>query len=334
MLTPAPANLPERVAHFTGRWAELRMLTAAQRSARDSPLLVVHGMAGVGKTALANTLAYELSDQYPDGQLWVKHGGQDPCDPLAAQAATLRRLLGVLIGGETSLPRPLEELRLLWHRHTSDRRLLVVLDDVADAEQLLALRPAGRECLTVATSRRRLLLLSRPPVCSLSLECLEPPDSRTLLARLVGGHNLASVAAIDSIRESCGDLPLAICAAVARLRSRPTWTLEHLAKRLADPALRLYDLQTDQGGLADYLDSSRLRLPTEHQQLLRLLAQAVVSTVDADFVAALAGLPRRATERLLEELVDEHLLAQPRPGHYELHPLMRVCCGSQVSEFA
>jgi len=327
VLTSAPGNLPGPVAHFTGRSAELKTLAAAQRSARGSPLLVIDGMAGVGKTALATSLAHELSDQYPDGQLWVAVNGHDSGSPLADLTASLRHLLAVLTGGKASLPQTLEDLVLLWQRHTADRRLLTVLDDVGAAEQLLALRPAGRTCLTIATSRRRLRLVSQPPAYSLSLGCLEPEDSKRLLSRLIGGDRSAdSAAALDTIRKNCGDLPLAICAAAARLRSRPTWTPEYLAERLSNPALRLHELQTDQGDLASYFGASQLRLRPEQQRMLRLLAQAPVRRVNAEFGAELSGLPLLTTDLILEELVDEHLVLQPQPGAYELHPLMQSYC--------
>jgi DNA-binding SARP family transcriptional activator len=112
VLTAAPGNLPDPVTHFTGRSAELETLAAAQRSARDSPLLVIDGMAGVGKTALAISLAHELGDQYPDGQLWVDlNSHASGSSPLADQATALRRLLAVLTAGKAILPRHLDVAR-------------------------------------------------------------------------------------------------------------------------------------------------------------------------------------------------------------------------------
>ncbi|MGW3955711.1 hypothetical protein ACWEKM_33450 [Streptomyces sp. NPDC004752] len=94
---PAPVTalrtLPRDVAEFTGRQAEVEQLLAAAQPAQVVAIHTVDGMPGVGKTALVVHAARQLTDRFPDGQLFVRlHAhtpGQNPADPADALAALL-----------------------------------------------------------------------------------------------------------------------------------------------------------------------------------------------------------------------------------------------------
>ncbi|UQA94903.1 AfsR/SARP family transcriptional regulator [Streptomyces halobius] len=323
----APDSLPSEIGHFVGRAAEIEVLLADGTRPGPQRVVSVDGMGGAGKTALAVHVAHRLADRYPDGRLFLDLRGRT-CDraPLGHRAA-LRRLL--LLSGlpEAELPVPVEALVQLWRSRTVGRRMLVVLDNAADAEQIGPLLPAGDGCLTLVTSRRRLTMTTLSPTRVLSLEPLPRKEGYELFCRLLGNrHPKPLPDAVNGILEHCGDLPLAVSAAAARLRRRPSWPVWHLAERLADRQMRLAELQTEHGGLIACFDASYRHLSAGQQRLLRLLGAAEGDRTDVGSASVLAGLPPFVAEQMLEELVDEHLLMQPEPGRYRMHPLMKTYC--------
>lgn len=327
---PAPAGgvglLPSAV-ELVGRESEVATLVADAAVPRPQRLLVVDGMPGVGTTALVVRVAHDLASGYPDGQLFLDLRGYDHRLPPSEPAEALRALLVLSGDREPGTTADVEELTQAWRRRTAAARMLVVLDDVADADHLHRLLPAGAGCLTLLTSRRRLALTEPCPTRVLSLDPLPRARSRDLLHRLLGDRrDGADRAALDAIAHHCGDLPLALSAAAARLRRRPSWPLHHLAERLADPALRLTELQTEHGGMLAAYDASVRHLNPALRSLLGLLGGAPQSPLDVAAVAVLAQLTAPAAEQALQDLVDEHLLLHPRPGLYELHPLVRLYC--------
>lgn len=322
-----PDSLPPDIAHFVGRATEVR--TLLREAARSGPrgILAIDGMPGAGKTALAVHVAHRTADRYPDGRYFLDlHGHSATRDPLDHRAA-LRRLLLLSGLAETSLPRRAEELAALWRVRSAGLRVLLVLDNAADAEQVRPLLPAGDGCLTLVTSRRRLTMTTWSATRVLSLDTLSRTDGYELFCRLLGKrHPRPEPAAVDGILALCGDLPLAVSAAAARLRRRPSWPLTHLIGRLSHPQLRLSDLQTERGGVAACFDASYRHLNAGQQRLLRILGAAEGDSTDAATASVLAGLPVFVAERMVEDLVDEHLLLQPEPGHYRMHPLVKTYC--------
>ncbi|MFF8833763.1 BTAD domain-containing putative transcriptional regulator [Streptomyces sp. NPDC015131] len=325
----APDCLPPDIAHFVGRAAEIRglLLEAARPGARR--VLAIDGMPGVGKTALAVHVAHRAAERFPDGRYFLDLRGHSATrDPLDRHAA-LRHLLLLSGAAPDSLPRRGEELAALWRARSTGLRALIVLDNAADAEQVRPLLPAGDGCLTLVTSRRRLTMTTWSATRVLSLDPLPRAEGYELFCLLLGKrHPRPEPAAVDGVLALCGDLPLAVSAAAARLRRRPSWPLAHLIARLAHPRQRLADLQTEQGGVAACFDASYRHLNTGRQRLLRILGAAGGDTTDVPTASALAGLPAFVAERMLEDLVDEHLLLQPEPGRYRMHPLVKAYCGA------
>ncbi|WP_370743313.1 BTAD domain-containing putative transcriptional regulator [Streptomyces sp. LUP47B] len=147
-----PVQLPPEPQQFTGRHAELDSL----RTAVDCSTVLFTGMPGIGKTTLAVRWAHEVADRYPDGQLHVNLRGFDPLDDPLTPAAALRFLLPVLGVPGHRLPSGPDALTGLYRTVLSGRRMLLLLDDAFDTEQVRALLPASPDCLTLITSRRGL----------------------------------------------------------------------------------------------------------------------------------------------------------------------------------
>jgi tetratricopeptide (TPR) repeat protein len=317
---PPIRHLPTRVADFTGRSAERRWLDDLVTA--DGRTGAINGMAGVGKTALAIDAAYRFADRYPDAQLWLDlHGhtpGQVPLDPAAALDTLLRRL-GV---PAERIPADPDERAALWRAELAGRRCVVVLDNAASAAQVRPLLADAPGTLVLVTSRCRLVALEGAR--SLSLEVLRPAEAADLLVQVAGGHRVAGDrAALAEAVRLCGYLPLAIRVAGARLQHRPTWLVTHLVTRLNDERRRLAELTAEDLSVATSFALSYQQISDDQRRAFRLLGLFPGADLDAHAAAALIGVELPAAERVLEGLVDTHLLEQPEPGRYRFHDLLR-----------
>jgi hypothetical protein len=187
------------------------------------------------------------------------------------------------------------------------------------------LLPGAPGCLVLVTSRSRLAGLDNTR--RLSLDTLTVPDAVTLFVQIASeDENLRDQPAdlVAELVELCGRLPLAIRIASARLRSHPSWTLSHLVERLRDPRHRLDELAAGHRSVTAALDRSYQRLSPEQQHAYLLLGLHPGPDIDEYATAALLdSTPVRAT-RILDQLLDAHLLLEPAAGRYRLPDLTRA----------
>jgi len=316
--TAVPRELPRALAAFAGRGQDMDALLAAVES--GAPVVAVHGMAGVGKTSLAVRAAHTLAERYPDGQLFVDlHGFTQSVGPRPDLKSVLTRLLRSLgVSGGTPAE-DIDELTARYRTALADRRVLVVLDNAATAEQVEALLPGTPASLIMATSRRDLSVLSGAHSVP-----LEPPPLREAVAMIVAADGRLTAEEAAEIAERCGRLPLAMGLMVARLRSRPLWRVEDLLKRLIDENRLFDELGVGHDGVTSALRASYLALDGDLQRLLRRLGLVPGDDVDAHAAAALCDVGAERASMLLEALVDVHLAETRSPGRYRLHDLVRL----------
>ncbi|WP_431880308.1 ATP-binding protein, partial [Micromonospora marina] len=315
--------LPRSTADFVGRQEVLdRLLRGIRRRSEQAAVIqVIDGMAGCGKTTVAVRLAEMLRAQHPDGQLFVDLRGHGETAALEPQAVllTLLRQLGVPPG---RVPTDFEDRADLWRRELAQRRTVLVLDNAASVEQVLPLLPEGVGTVVLITTRSRLLAteLGVPE----SLEVLTPAEAVALLASTAGADRVrAEAEAADEVVRRCGCLPLAIRLAGARLAHRPSWLVADLAARLADERGRLGQIAVGDQTLADAFSTSYEPLDERRRQVFRLLALHPGDDLSPPMAAALVDLPLPETERVLDDLVDRHLLEEKATGRYRLHDLVR-----------
>ncbi|MBL3671000.1 winged helix-turn-helix domain-containing protein [Streptomyces sp. M2CJ-2] len=324
----APCTIPYDLADFTGRRAELDAmlgpLSCASSSADGSCRIVaIDGMGGAGKTSLAIRAARTVADIHPDGQLHVDLRGFTPDEPPLTPAVALETLLRDLGTPTERIPDDLDSRTALWRSSTAGLRLLLLLDNAADAAQVRPLLPTSTGCSVLITSRARLVDLDG--AAWLSLEPLPHSDGRLLLEEILGGaRRTAEPEASDELVRLCGRLPLALRIVGARLRNRPRWTLRYMADRLCDEGRLLEELSAGERGVAATVRMSYQAMDEEHRTAFRLLALHPGVDIDAHAAAALLGTGLWHAEQLLERLLDVHLLQQPDMGLYRFHDLVRT----------
>jgi tetratricopeptide (TPR) repeat protein len=327
---PVPRELPVRLGVFTGRAAELRRLQRLGEEPDGDRIVAIHGLSGVGKSALAVEAAWRLLDRYPDGQLYLDlHGASAGLAPLEP-ADALGRLLRSLGLDGASIPVDAEEAAARYRSLLAGRRILVVLDNAASSAQARLLLPTSAGCAALVTSRN--VLADLDATSHLRLDVLAPADSVLLLGRLTGpGRARGEPDAVGVIAELCAHLPLALRIAGARLAARPGWSPALLAARLRDERHRLDELQA--GDLAvrasfqvGYAALAAAGAPAGQRaaRTFRLLGLLAAPEVGVAMVAALTGEPQSLADAALEGLVDAQLLQTSAPGRYRMHDLLRL----------
>jgi DNA-binding SARP family transcriptional activator len=288
-LAQVPWQVPAGVRDFVGRAAELSVLDGLVPALSGVPIAAVVGPAGVGKTALVVRWAHAVRDRFPDGQLHVDLRGFSG-SPLRPEEVLGRLLdtLGVPARGD---------LAAVYRSAVAGRRLLVVLDNAFDTAQVLPLLPGAPGCCVVVTSRRTLVGLAvSHDATVVRVPVFTPAESRAFLAaRRQDG--------VDA--ERCGHLPLALAIAAT------------------GPVVgaSLDAFETGEHSLRTVLSWSYGALSSPAGRLFRVLgAGSPEFTVSS--AAERAEVPVPIARRLVTELAHVHLVAEPSPGRFTIHPLV------------
>ncbi|MFB7376927.1 AfsR/SARP family transcriptional regulator [Kitasatospora purpeofusca] len=332
---PRPAQLPWDLPSFIGRTAQLLAMDdhlAAPAVAGAPPptsVLVITGIPGGGKSALAVRWSHRAREHFPDGQLFADLHGWSPAgpqDPHAVLGAFLRAL-GV---PAEDVPGRLDEAAALYRTTLAGRRVLIVLDNALDAEQVRPLLPGSAGCAVVVTSRDRLTgLVVREGAERIELVDFSPAEGRALLHRVLGAERVAAHEhAVTRLLDACGHLPLAVGLAAARLRDRPHHDLTGLAAELAAEGTRLDVLDAEGDGpsvrLRTVFALSYRALDEPAARLFRRLALSPAVDLSAPVAEVLDGQDAAECARVLRRLANSHLLTEHAAGRYRFHDLVRL----------
>ncbi len=330
-----PAQLPADLAVFAGRRADLvKALALIDGDAlRTVVISAIGGMAGVGKTTLAVHWAHRVAHRFPDGQLYVNLRGFDRLGAAMDPAEALRSFLEALGVPPHRIPVAMDVRVGLYRSLLARRRVLILLDNARDAEQVRPLLPSSPGCLVLVTSRDRLPgLLATEGALPMTLDLFPAEEARESLARRLGEERVArEPRAVAEIVERCGGLPLALAVVAARAAANPAFPLAAIAAELRERPATL-DAFADGDPAVDVravFSWSYRSLSTEAARLFRLLALHPGPDVSAGAAAALAGEPVR---RALNELTRASLLTEHAPGRYIAHDLLRAYATELVEE--
>ncbi|MFJ1709240.1 BTAD domain-containing putative transcriptional regulator [Kitasatospora sp. NPDC088346] len=326
-----PAQLPADVGDFTGRTAEVEAIAnGLTREGPTAALVTVSGAAGVGKTTLAVRAARTVRAAFADGQLYADLSGVrgEPADPAEVLGGFLRAL-GV---PAPAIPAHPGERAELYRTVLAGRRVLVVLDEARDEEQIRPLLPGGSSCAVLVTGRARLPGLR--PSLAVELGLLAHAEVVEFLSAVVGHPRIAAErAAADDIAAACGGLPLALRIAATKIAARPSWSLAAIAARLTNEDRRLGELRVGDLAIESELRLGYRRLTDELAAAFRRLAGPGLLPSDwsTEEAAAVLGLPEEAASGMAERLVNAGLLDSPGPGRYRFHELVRLFARAEAA---
>jgi DNA-binding SARP family transcriptional activator/tetratricopeptide (TPR) repeat protein len=334
-----PHQLPTGVRHFAGRKEQLGILDGLLKEVGGPGKAVVisaiGGTAGIGKTALAVHWAHRVAGEFPDGQLYANLRGFDPSGMPVAAETLIRDFLGAFGIPSARIPASYEARIALYRTVLATKRMLIVLDNARDADQVQPLLPGSPGCFVLVTSRAGLVGLAATEGAQLlTLDLPSMGEAHELLTRRLGVKLLtAEPTAADELIRLCARLPLALGIVAARAASCPGLSLTALAAELAGEAgpLDALDTGTSSSSVRAAFSWSYRGLADAAARLFRLLGIHPGPDISAATAASLAGLTPQQVRPLLRELVQAGLIAEHMPGRFALHDLLRAYAAEQAA---
>ncbi|GAA3782270.1 hypothetical protein GCM10022225_83300 [Plantactinospora mayteni] len=327
---PPPRQLPPVVSAFVGRAAEL----AAVRDLLATPprVVVIDGMPGVGKTTLAIHAASEMADRFPDGQLYADLAGfanGGPIDP----AEVLHSFLIALGVPSRAVPARTPTRSALFRSHLAGQRVLVLLDNVRSADDVLPLLPNHPGCAAIVTGRHRLDGLTvKVGAKRVGLNLPTVGESLLLLGSLLPAERLrAEPEAASDLVDLCAQLPLALSVAAAYVQSRPGPSLRDLVRELRAERGALGIPGSWDIDIARVFRWSYDVLARPAQRLFRRLGLHPGPTIDWHGCAALLGHAAEAYEAI-GALHAASLVGERQHGRFHLHDLLRAYASGRLSD--
>ena len=328
--TPAPFQAMSHLPYFVGREALLAQLKETLLAGEHATIYSIQGMGGVGKTALAAHLAYQLRAFFPDGVLWARVDTSDTMSILSTFASAYE--LDVRQYGDVdSRSRIVREL-------LADKRALIVLDNAQSSEQIKPLLPPTGSCAVLVTTRRHDLAITRGAARFL----LGPfnsagNESLALFIKVLGEERVAAERPLFmELADLLGHLPLAVSIAAGRLAYEPGWSTAEFLQRMQQEQRRLAELESEDQSVKLSFNTSFQHLTDEQQQFFAALGVFSGDDFSSEAAAAVANLPHEVAQDYFRKLFALSLVQSGRgtaanqPNRYRLHLLLRDYAGQQL----
>jgi len=329
-----PRQLPAPPRRFAARACEMNRLDHALGETPDAArVLVIEGQGGVGKTALALHWLHSNLDHFPDGQLHADLRGFDRSGTQATPASVVHGFLLALGVPPDAVPAD-ESARIAHYRSLiAGKRLVVVLDNTADAAQATPLLPGSPTCRAVVTSRSRLPALSVHGAETLHLDVLPDDNARELLVRHLGSRRIGDEPeAVTAILMCCAGLPLALSIVAALADTHGGFPLATIADELREARLDTFDAGDPAADIRTVISCSMSTLDSSQIRMFELLGAAPTLPISAPAAAAMAAVPVPRATALLRELERKNLVEHLEPGRFGMHELVRLYAREQPTE--
>lgn len=318
----ALADLP----YFVGREQELRALKGALLNGGYVTICSLHGMGGVGKTALAARLAYDLRPHFPDGVLWARVDTSDPMSILSTFAQAY--------GGDVSRYADLDSRSRIVRDMLAKKRALVILDNARADEDVRPLLPATGACAVIVTTRRHDLSVASGTY-QFEIGPFDPDrqEAMELFAKILSVERVtAERATFIELAEVLGRLPLAVAIAACRLAYEPNWSARDFLQRVRREKKRLDELHYGDQSVRLSLAISYAALSPDRQQFFAALGAFGGEDFSVEAVANVTRVPADEVEDRLRELHAMSLVQLGQAGRYRLHPLLRDYAREQIKD--
>ena len=345
------SSIPSPTPDFMGRTAELRRFLRIFARPEDRVVIAsLEGLPGVGKTELVAAASTALLGRYPDVHVYLSAAGGEP--------RTIEELLHDALDQletEAGRARPItmEALAARYRALLTERRCLIVCENVTEYDQVARLVPPKGSALIVSSRGS----LAVPEAKVYELAPFAEANARAYLLRTVDRLTEAPTAELsevvaramrlkvpspavtttaDLVARLCGGLPLALQICVRYLVRHPDVTLERFVRYFVDERHRvsLTSSSTDSISVEASFNLTYRLLDPEEQQ-----AFSVLGIFPGSFVPAAAEHVLRSIEpkrdqphSVVSELVASGLVRWDAPRRrYILHDLLRAFARTRVA---
>jgi hypothetical protein len=347
LMVPSPALparsavrlLPAGPADFVNQVGPLAVLDEIRGdgAAGATPVVVIRGAPGSGKTALALRWGHKRQDWFGGGQLYADvrelHdpvlGGPESSDTIVT---AFLLALGVPSG---LLPDTVAGRLSSYRTLTAEQPVLVLLRGAALPAQISPLIPTAPGSVMLVSTQHDVRGLAMDGAHFIDVEPLDDEAARQLLVAMCGRERIdADPAATTTLIALCGRLPLALRIVAGRRRLDSTLTVTELAGELAaEPyLLDALALPGDDGNAVEPLFGNIYRhLSEDGQRLYRDLGAIPVAEISDALLEHIGWSDRRPRLAAVEQLLGLKLLERLGRDRYTLHPLIRAH-GARLAE--
>lgn len=319
-----PRQLPSAPSGFVDREAATAKLDTAAQKEERAKILVINGMAGVGKTALARHWARRSADRFPGGQLYVDYAAirTQSGTPVSDALAECLHALGV---SPEHIPATLSARTNLFRSRTAAEPVLVVLDDVTEPAQVPPFVPSANGSVVLATSTGKLAELAFDGATFFRVGPLPEEYGIALLQEICGDRAPAGDEASRRLVAVSAGLPVALRVIGARLATCSALTTASLADELTDESTRLARLSLrGVPKVSAVFDNAYHAMSPDAARLYRLLGAAPLHTFSLETAAVAIDLSPNMARHLLDALLEASLLDDAPTSGYAFHDLVRL----------
>lgn len=327
-LSPIVSTAPSPLATFIGRKDELETICNYLVLDKPNKRIVLYGMGGVGKTAIALEVAKRLKAEFPGGIFWGAlhdHAG-NPRQILYTwgRACTDDLLAEFDLNSLAAYVRNLLSARLINYG-----AMLVVCDhlqkDWIAGYQIIANAVPADVPIIVTIQEREIAESIGSEI--IGVDSFEQDEALQLFSTHVGRTAVETESEpTRNLLASIGHHPLAVEIAGRRLKfqlQKPGHSIAKFHHALLNNTFKELVLPGTPS-LATIFSSTYKLLSTSTQTIFHCLGVFVAGPVTIEGTAAIATVDQTTAEAALDLLVAAGLLEwSQNPGEYTIHPLLR-----------
>jgi tetratricopeptide (TPR) repeat protein len=335
--TVTPRQLPLVSRYFVGRSAELgklnELLCESDGNCMPPAIAAINGSGGIGKTALALHWAHREVGAFVDGQLFVDLCGYHSSRSPLESSEALQDFLDALGVSPANIPASVASKAALFRSIVARKKLLIILDNALDAEQIEPLLPGSSTCKTIVTSRNKLAeAVAEHGALSISLNLLSLAESFSMIVNRIGRVRVeAETYETGRLIELCARLPLALAIASAQLYLQPQNTIQSIVQDIESADSRVRGLASISSKDVNAVSASSYnKLNASAAMLFRFISLTPGPDISLYAAASLVGQPVPRTRQILTGLTQANLLEEQYPGRYQFHDLLREYAAEAV----
>jgi hypothetical protein len=305
-------QVPSQITNFSGRKEIINKII--NRNNLNGKVILLHGPAGVGKTALAIKLGHLLKNKFKDGVLWYKVEEDNAMDILLSIAKFFGEDLSNISDAKVrgSVVRSL----------LSEKNVLLFLDSAELYDNIDLLIPNSQVCTTIITSQKSQLKI---PIQYTNIKVTTFTNEEVLILFkdvLKEKYSKNGKNKFLKIAKKVGNLPLAVHI-LARELLHGNLQITQMSTLLNHESSLFQDLFYEDKNLNAAISISYKKLDSITKATLVSASIFQGKDFSLDSIAYINGLPKHSALRILHKLVDLSLIEISTKNRFRIHPAIK-----------